>query len=201
MARAESQRSRRKTNPIAAGTPLKTAKNPTGVLPIKPNQGKSRLIKLFSTFAPLQQRACNEPAIRQSRSFARRLHHPDFHPPSSILTVFAAHGSAPLLPAFPSQIGESYSHWPKKPVHRLSQCALPQCETPFFPGENRPITFFQKRLATTIYGVKLLLTPLHVGFGSRLLRKAAIQMNGAVGLLQKLCNLDVGINNYYIDGL
>jgi hypothetical protein len=57
----------------------------------------------------------------------------------------------------------SYSHPPQKPIHRPSQCALPQGQPPFSPGENPPITFFKKKLATTIYGATLDPTPLNVG--------------------------------------
>jgi len=37
----------RKTNPIAAGIPLKTAKNQMQAFPIRLNQAKSNLIRLF----------------------------------------------------------------------------------------------------------------------------------------------------------
>ena len=58
---------------------------------------------------------------------------------------------------------QSYSHRREKPIHRPTQRPLPQAQPPFFSGENPPITFFKKVLATTIYGVRLHPTPLCVG--------------------------------------
>ena len=51
--------------------------------------------------------------------------------------------------------GGSCSQRRGKSIHRSSKSVLPQGPRRVFSGKNRPITFFQKVLATTIYGVRL----------------------------------------------
>src|ERR1035441_2305915 len=74
--------------------------------------------------------------------------------------------------------GWSYSHRREKPIHRPTQCPLPQGQRAALAGENLPITFLKKVLATTIYGATLHPTPLCVGCRQPIAAEGCLNENG-----------------------